>query len=145
MDAVESWFLLEGTLWEFDYVTGETSQLISHCEGLCLLPGQSMWNLWQTKWHWVRFFSEPFIFPLSVSFHCCSIFLHTVWGWTLGLWMATDLQTQFHLIVTIRKDCETWHMEWLVLKNDEYFHCKKTQWDRFSVHFWTLQSSWSQP
>jgi hypothetical protein len=32
-------------------------------------PGQSMWDLWLTKWHWERFFSEFFGFPLSISFH----------------------------------------------------------------------------
>jgi hypothetical protein len=28
-----------------------------------------MWDLWWTKWHWDRFFSEFFGFPLSISFH----------------------------------------------------------------------------
>jgi hypothetical protein len=32
-----------------------------------------MWDLWWTKWHWDRFFAEYFSFPLSVSFHRCSI------------------------------------------------------------------------
>jgi hypothetical protein len=32
-----------------------------------------MWDLWWTKWHWDRFFPEYFGFPLSVSFHQCSI------------------------------------------------------------------------
>jgi hypothetical protein len=27
-------------------------------------PGQSMWDLWRTKWHWDRFFSEFFGFLL---------------------------------------------------------------------------------
>jgi hypothetical protein len=31
-------------------------------------PGQSMWDLWWTKWHWDRVFSEFFCFPLSISF-----------------------------------------------------------------------------
>jgi hypothetical protein len=31
--------------------------------------GQSMWDLWGTKWNWDRFFSEFFVFPQSVSFH----------------------------------------------------------------------------
>jgi hypothetical protein len=31
-----------------------------------------MWDLW-TKWHWDRFFSEYFGFPLSISFHRFSI------------------------------------------------------------------------
>jgi hypothetical protein len=32
-----------------------------------------MWDLWWTKWHWDRFFSWYFGFPLSNSFHRCSI------------------------------------------------------------------------
>jgi hypothetical protein len=32
-----------------------------------------MWNLWWKKWHWDRFFLEYFGFPLSVSFHRCSV------------------------------------------------------------------------
>jgi hypothetical protein len=32
-------------------------------------PDQSMWDLWWTKWHWGRFFSEFFGFPPPISFH----------------------------------------------------------------------------
>jgi hypothetical protein len=32
-----------------------------------------MWDLWWTKWHWDRVFPEYFGFPLSISFHPCSI------------------------------------------------------------------------
>jgi hypothetical protein len=32
-----------------------------------------MWDLWWTKWHLDRFLSEYFGFPLSISFHQCSI------------------------------------------------------------------------
>jgi hypothetical protein len=32
-----------------------------------------MWSLWWTKWQWDRFFHEYFGFPLSFSFHRCSI------------------------------------------------------------------------
>jgi hypothetical protein len=35
--------------------------------------GQSMWDLWRTNWHLDRFFPEYFGFPLSISFHRCSI------------------------------------------------------------------------
>jgi hypothetical protein len=45
----------------------------SHRGGPGSIPGQSMWDLWWTKWHWDRFFSEYFGFPLSISFHRCSI------------------------------------------------------------------------
>jgi hypothetical protein len=37
------------------------------------IPGRSMWNLWWTKWHCDRSFSEYFGFPLSISFHRYSI------------------------------------------------------------------------
>jgi hypothetical protein len=33
----------------------------------------SPWNLWWTKWHWDKVFSEFFGFPLSISFYRCSI------------------------------------------------------------------------
>ena len=29
-------------------------------------PGQSVWDLWQTKWHWNRYIAEHFSFPQSV-------------------------------------------------------------------------------
>jgi hypothetical protein len=35
--------------------------------------GQSMWDLWWTKWHWDSFFPEYFGFSLSISFQWCSI------------------------------------------------------------------------
>jgi hypothetical protein len=42
------------------------------CHGLA----QFMWDFWQTKWHWDRFFSKFFGFFLSVLFHWHSILLH---------------------------------------------------------------------
>jgi hypothetical protein len=48
-------------------------------------PDHTMWDLWWTKWHWDRFYSESFGFPLSVSFHRCSIFIRiSSGGWTNG-------------------------------------------------------------
>jgi hypothetical protein len=32
-------------------------------------PRSVQWDLWWTKWHWDRFLSEFFGFPLSISFH----------------------------------------------------------------------------
>jgi hypothetical protein len=32
-----------------------------------------MWDLWWTNRHWDRIFPEYFGFPLSISFHRCSI------------------------------------------------------------------------
>jgi hypothetical protein len=40
-------------------------------------PGQSMWGLWWKKWQWDRIFLPKFGFPLSVSFHKCSINIHS--------------------------------------------------------------------
>jgi hypothetical protein len=31
------------------------------------IPGQSIWDLWWTNWHWGRFLPEYFGFPLSIS------------------------------------------------------------------------------
>jgi hypothetical protein len=45
----------------------------SHRGGLGSIPGQSIWDLWFTKWRWDRFFPECSCFPLSFSFHRCSI------------------------------------------------------------------------
>jgi hypothetical protein len=39
-----------------------------------------MWDLWWTKWHWDRFFSEFFDFPLSISFHLGSPNSYIIWG-----------------------------------------------------------------
>jgi hypothetical protein len=47
--------------------------LASHCGGPGSILGQFMWNLWWAKWHWDRFFPEFFGFPLSISFHRCSV------------------------------------------------------------------------
>jgi hypothetical protein len=41
---------------------------LSH-KGPGSIPSQSMWDLWWTKWHWDRFFSQYSRSPLSVSFH----------------------------------------------------------------------------
>jgi hypothetical protein len=45
----------------------------SHRGGPGSIPGQSIWDLWWTKWHWDRIFPEFFGFPLSMSFHWWSI------------------------------------------------------------------------
>jgi hypothetical protein len=47
--------------------------LASHRGCPALFPVQSMWDLWLTKCHWERFFSEYFGFSLSFSFHRWSI------------------------------------------------------------------------
>jgi hypothetical protein len=61
-----------------------------------------MWDLCWIKWYWDRFFSEPFSFPLSVSFHRCSIFTHvSSGGWTKGPLEAQFPVPQRHCIVIV--------------------------------------------
>jgi hypothetical protein len=40
----------------------------SHRVGPGSFPGQSVWDLWWTKWRWDRFLSVFFGFPLSIPF-----------------------------------------------------------------------------
>jgi hypothetical protein len=51
----------------------------SHRGGPESHPGQSMWELLRTKWHWDRFFSEFFVFPCR---HHTTVALqtHIIWG-----------------------------------------------------------------
>lgn len=45
-------------------------------------PRPALWELLWTKWHWGRYFSEYFRFPLSVSFRKWSILnLHATLAW----------------------------------------------------------------
>jgi hypothetical protein len=39
-----------------------------------------MWDLWWTKWHWDRFFSEFFGFPLSIHNSTVDLQTHIIWG-----------------------------------------------------------------
>jgi hypothetical protein len=39
------------------------------------LPRQSFSNFWWTKWHWYRFFSDTYDFPLSICIPHCSILI----------------------------------------------------------------------
>jgi hypothetical protein len=39
-----------------------------------------MWDLWWTKWHWDKFFSEFIGFRLSISLHHGSPYSHIIWG-----------------------------------------------------------------
>jgi hypothetical protein len=55
-----------------------------------------MWDLWWTKWHWHRFFSESFSFPLSVSFHQDSILI--TWGMNNRPTDGHKSETQSHPI-----------------------------------------------
>jgi hypothetical protein len=47
-------------------------------------PGQSVWDLWWTKWQWDGFISKFFGFPLSMPFHRRSPYSYIIWGgWTI--------------------------------------------------------------
>jgi len=43
-------------------------------------PGSVDMGVWWMKWHWNRFFSEFFGFPLSVSFHRGCPYSYIIWG-----------------------------------------------------------------
>jgi hypothetical protein len=43
-----------------------------------------MWDLWWTKWHWDRFFSEFFNFFLPISFHQGSILIYIILELIIG-------------------------------------------------------------
>jgi hypothetical protein len=41
-------------------------------EGPGSIPGQSMWDLWWTRWHWNKSFCKYFSFPLLALFSTAS-------------------------------------------------------------------------
>jgi hypothetical protein len=43
-------------------------------------PEKSMWDLWWTKWHWDRFFSESFGIPLSIYHSTIALQTHIIRG-----------------------------------------------------------------
>jgi hypothetical protein len=53
----------------------------SNCRGQESIPGQSMWDLWSTKWHWGKFFSKNLSSPSHLSLHQCSILSFIVRDW----------------------------------------------------------------
>ena len=61
--------------------------------------GQSMWDLWWTKWHWYRFFSLYFLAPQSASSH--NHRRHAVSG---NRWLLQTAQPLVTLMTTWRHD-----------------------------------------
>jgi hypothetical protein len=57
-----------------------------------------MWDLWRTKWHWDRFFSEFFGFPLSISFHRRSPYSYIIWGMNSMSVSGSSSETYSHPI-----------------------------------------------
>jgi hypothetical protein len=71
-----AWLLFVVCLWQFPIITAadkewcDGSQLpASYCGGLCSIPGQSMWDLWWTRWQWDRVSSFTCVFPVSIIPH----------------------------------------------------------------------------
>jgi len=60
-----------------DFIERAMAQAVIRREGLGSIPGHSLGVLWWTVWHCDRFFSRYFGFPLSLSFHQCSILIST--------------------------------------------------------------------
>jgi hypothetical protein len=65
-----------------------------------------MWHLSLTKWHWNRIFYSYFSFPLSVSFHHCSILIHSSLTNANNLinWQhfeITNLKTDYYLFTPV--------------------------------------------
>jgi hypothetical protein len=44
-------------------------QFKDHRGGLGSSPGQVVWDLWWTKWHWGRFYPSTSVSPASSSFY----------------------------------------------------------------------------
>jgi hypothetical protein len=53
--------------------------IFGHITTMGLNPGQPMWDLWWTKWHWGRFPSKYFGFPLIMIISQMLI-CHWLWG-----------------------------------------------------------------
>jgi hypothetical protein len=54
-----------------------------------------------TMWLRDMFSSQSFCFPLSLSFHCCSVFIHvSSGGWTTGPLAVAAMETQTQAIAT---------------------------------------------
>jgi hypothetical protein len=82
----------EAMPWFLQLVAGLSLQRPSSC------PGQSMQDLWYTKWHWDRFFFELFGFPLSVSFHHGPPYSYIIWGMNDKPTGGCSSKTQSHPI-----------------------------------------------
>jgi len=67
-------FMLQGSKAIINLKHGSDDQsLACDSRGLSTIQGQSMWNLWWTKWHWYRF-SPVSIIPQVL--HTCSFIYH---------------------------------------------------------------------
>jgi hypothetical protein len=55
--------------------SGSYIPLPQHC-GSRLIPGQVMWDLWWTKWHWGRFTQSTSVSPAYPHSTKCSIFTY---------------------------------------------------------------------
>lgn len=68
---MKTYVLGQKTCPTFPWFTGNPMQTAMELNLRYL--GQSVSDMWWTKWHWDEAFYKYFGFPLSVSFHQCSI------------------------------------------------------------------------
>jgi len=72
----------------------DTDWILKHHGGPGSIPGQPIWDLWWTKLHRDRFFSQYFSF-LSVSFHQCSILIHSIYIIFFSQYFSFPLSVSF--------------------------------------------------
>jgi hypothetical protein len=83
-----------------------------HHGGLGSIPDHFMWDLWWTKCYWDRFLSKYLCFPLSVSFHQCSIVNHQLLSVVHSLSSSQHYEIQYlslflscHSVIESLMDC----------------------------------------
>jgi hypothetical protein len=57
-----------------------------------------MWDLWWTKWHWDRFFSEFFGFPLSIYYSTVVLRTHIVWGMVRNVTIREIMEVEKNIL-----------------------------------------------
>ena len=71
-----------------------------HCGGLGSVPGQSVHDLWWTKWQWDRLFSENCGYFLSVLFSQCSVFVDS----SVLVSVIKSLEPELNVQCTLQKN-----------------------------------------
>jgi hypothetical protein len=65
------------------------AEVACHCRGPGSCPSQSLWDLWWTKWHRDRFFSD-FLFRFPIRIIPLGLYTHISSGWwTIGPLVST--------------------------------------------------------
>jgi len=68
------------------------------------VPGQYMWDLWWTKWHWDKFLSEYFVFPSHYySTNTPYAFIHLSRTlYTQPVFYALSLNAPYHFTLLLK-------------------------------------------